>query len=144
MSRDDYSQRQKARDTEYQREYKAWIKSLPPAERRKLEAQGLAEPDVAHHGNGSAWGDAADSPVMRIGDDPALVPEAELETVLPPQPEPSQTHAPDTELNRFETLWRALGGPELDRESRFHPTRRWRADFAHQPSRTLIEIEGGI
>lgn len=33
--------------------------------------------------------------------------------------------------NRFETLWRALGGPELEREFRFHPTRRWRADFAH-------------
>jgi hypothetical protein len=46
--------------------------------------------------------------------------------------------------NRFETLWRALGGPELEREFRFHPTRRWRADFAHLPSRTLIEIEGGI
>ena len=25
-----------------------------------------------------------------------------------------------------------------------HPTRCWRADLAHQPSRTLIEIEGGI
>jgi len=45
---------------------------------------------------------------------------------------------------RFETLWRALGGPELEREFRFHPTRKWRADFAHLPSRTLIEIEGGI
>jgi very-short-patch-repair endonuclease len=41
-------------------------------------------------------------------------------------------------------LWRALGGPELEREFRFHPTRRWRADFAHPPSHTLIEIEGGI
>jgi len=45
---------------------------------------------------------------------------------------------------RFETLWRGLGGPELEREFRFHPTRRWRADFAHLESRTLIEIEGGI
>lgn len=45
---------------------------------------------------------------------------------------------------RFETLWRARGGPELEREFRFHPVRRWRADFAHLPSRTLIEIEGGI
>ena len=45
---------------------------------------------------------------------------------------------------RFETLWRASGGPELEKEFRFHPTRRWRADFAHLPSRTLIEIEGGI
>ena len=46
--------------------------------------------------------------------------------------------------SRFESLWRAHGGPELEKEFRFHPTRRWRADFAHLPSRTLIEIEGGI
>ena len=45
---------------------------------------------------------------------------------------------------RFETLWRAVDGPPLEKEFRFHPTRRWRADFAHLESRTLIEIEGGI
>lgn len=45
---------------------------------------------------------------------------------------------------RFALLWRSLGGPALEREFRFHPTRKWRADFAHIPSRTLIEIEGGI
>ena len=45
---------------------------------------------------------------------------------------------------RFEWLWRVLNGPALEREFRFHPTRKWRADFAHLPSRTLIEIEGGI
>jgi len=45
---------------------------------------------------------------------------------------------------RFELLWRAKGGPELEKEFRFHPTRRWRADFAHLESKTLIEIEGGI
>jgi len=45
---------------------------------------------------------------------------------------------------RFALLWRAHGGPALEREFRFHPTRRWRADFAHLPSRTLIEVEGGI
>ncbi len=44
----------------------------------------------------------------------------------------------------FLALWRASGGPELEKEFRFHPTRKWRADFAHLPSRTLIEIEGGI
>ncbi len=32
---------------------------------------------MAHHGNGSAKGDAADSPFMREGDDPALMPEPE-------------------------------------------------------------------
>ena len=45
---------------------------------------------------------------------------------------------------RFEMLWEAQGGPELEKEFRFHPVRKWRADFAHLPSRTLIEIEGGI
>jgi very-short-patch-repair endonuclease len=35
-------------------------------------------------------------------------------------------------------------GPAFEKRFRFHPTRRWRADFAHLPSRTLIEIEGGI
>ena len=32
----------------------------------------------------------------------------------------------------------------LEKEFRFHPVRRWRADFAHHESKTLIEIEGGI
>ena len=45
---------------------------------------------------------------------------------------------------KFATYWQAAGGPELEREYRFDPNRRWRADFAHLPSRTLIEIEGGI
>ena len=112
MNNDDYTKRQKARDAEYQREYKAWIKSLPPAERRKLEAQGLAEPDVAYHGNGSATGDAADSPVMRIGDDPALLPDPEPdpepEPGPPPEPEPAHPHAPDTELIR-DAVRRVLG-----------------------------------
>ena len=46
--------------------------------------------------------------------------------------------------SRFLLLWRIAAGPPLEREVRFHPSRRWRADFAHLPSRTLIEIEGGI
>ena len=81
MSGDDYTRRQTAKDAEYAREYRAWIDSLTAAERRKLEAQGLAEPDLARHGNGSANGDAADSPLMRDGDDPAVMPE--------PEPEPA-------------------------------------------------------
>ena len=36
------------------------------------------------------------------------------------------------------------GIPAPVAEFRFHPTRRWRADFCHAPSRTLIEIEGGV
>ncbi len=44
---------------------------------------------------------------------------------------------------KFLFLWRCLDGPPLEREYRFHPDRKWRADFAHLPSHTLIEIEGG-
>ena len=46
--------------------------------------------------------------------------------------------------SKFQLLWRVAGGPRLEREVRFHPSRKWRADFAHLPTRTLIEIEGGI
>jgi very-short-patch-repair endonuclease len=46
--------------------------------------------------------------------------------------------------SRFLFLWRCLDGPPLEREYRFYPDRKWRADFAHPPSRTLIEVEGGI
>jgi hypothetical protein len=79
MNTDDYSRRQSAKDSEYEREYKAWIESLPPSERRQLESQGLATPCVQRHGNGSASGDASESPLMRTGDDPALLPEPEPE-----------------------------------------------------------------
>ena len=55
------------------------------------------------------------------------------------------TNAAESPLERqFADLWQMLGGPELEREFRFEPMRRWRADFAHIASRTLIEIEGGI
>lgn len=45
---------------------------------------------------------------------------------------------------RFARLWDVLGGSPLAREYKFHPVRRWKADFASLPARTLIEIEGGI
>jgi very-short-patch-repair endonuclease len=46
--------------------------------------------------------------------------------------------------SKFLLLWRVSQGPPLEREFRFHPDRKWRADFSHPESRTLIEIEGGI
>ena len=45
---------------------------------------------------------------------------------------------------KFALYWHGLGGPELRREFVFHAERKWRADFAHVESRTLVEIEGGI
>ena len=99
MSGDDYTRRQAAKDAQYAREYRAWIDSLPADERRKLEAQGLAKPDVARHGNGSAKGDAADSPLMREGDDPAILPE----------PEPESSSVPCNEEFVWDTVRRVLG-----------------------------------
>jgi hypothetical protein len=63
MSNDDYAKRQSQRDAEYQREYKAWIESLPADERQKLEAQGLASPCLQRHGNGAPEHDMAESPL---------------------------------------------------------------------------------
>ena len=44
----------------------------------------------------------------------------------------------------FEATWRLLGGPELETEHYFHPTRDWRSDYLHRPTMTLIELEGGV
>jgi very-short-patch-repair endonuclease len=40
-------------------------------------------------------------------------------------------------------LIRAEGLPEPEREWRFHPTRRWRLDFAYPEKRIGIEVQGG-
>ena len=45
---------------------------------------------------------------------------------------------------RFLWLWKLAMGPPLEREYRFDAKRRWRADFAHLQSGSLIEVEGGI
>ena len=45
---------------------------------------------------------------------------------------------------RFLSLWQEAGGLPLLREYKFHPKRRWRADFAHVDTKTLIEVEGGV
>ena len=51
---------------------------------------------------------------------------------------------PSRQERRFLLYWQSLGGPELKPSSSFTRLARWRADFAHIESRTLIEIEGGI
>ena len=50
-----------------------------------------------------------------------------------------------SELEReFETLWIQIDGPPLQPEYRFHPTRKWRFDFAHVETMICIELEGGV
>lgn len=43
----------------------------------------------------------------------------------------------------FELLVRGLGY-SFTREYKFHPTRRWRFDFADPVNKVAIELEGGI
>ena len=46
--------------------------------------------------------------------------------------------------NQFLLLWNEVtNGEELIPEYKFHPKRKWRADFYHEASKGLIEIEGG-
>lgn len=45
---------------------------------------------------------------------------------------------------QFYQLWVVLGGPELETQYKFEPTRGWIADFVHLDSKTIIEIDGGM
>ena len=45
---------------------------------------------------------------------------------------------------KFALIWRALGGPPLEREHRFAPPRGWRFDFASPEDFIAFEIEGGV
>lgn len=36
------------------------------------------------------------------------------------------------------------GLPKPETEFKFHPTRKWRADFAYPERKVLIEVEGGV
>jgi very-short-patch-repair endonuclease len=46
----------------------------------------------------------------------------------------------------FRTCWTvcAPDAPEPEREYRFHPSRRWRFDFAWPAQRVAVECEGGV
>lgn len=50
----------------------------------------------------------------------------------------------DTLTAQFEALWAFLGGPALLHEYRFHPTRKWRFDYAHVGSKVACELNGGV
>ena len=54
------------------------------------------------------------------------------------------SHKQSSLEKKFCAVWKHINGPELEEELRFHPDRKWRADFAHTESMTLIEVEGGI
>jgi very-short-patch-repair endonuclease len=45
--------------------------------------------------------------------------------------------------SKFLVLWKVANGPELVAEHTFHPTRKWRFDFACKSARCAIELDGG-
>ena len=44
----------------------------------------------------------------------------------------------------FERALEAIGIPEPTKEFKFHPTRRWRIDFAWPHHMLAVEVEGGV
>lgn len=46
--------------------------------------------------------------------------------------------------DKFLANWNYLGGVPLQREHKFHLQRKWRFDFAHLPTKTAFEIQGGL
>ena len=47
-------------------------------------------------------------------------------------------------LNKFDFIWKVLEGPDLKKEYRFDPRRKWRVDYFHPSSGIAIEIEGAV
>jgi hypothetical protein len=54
------------------------------------------------------------------------------------------TQSRDFLENKFMSTWMRLGGWELVAQYKFHPTRRWRFDFANTSLMVAFEIQGGI
>lgn len=44
----------------------------------------------------------------------------------------------------FDYYWRALNGPPLEIDYRFHDKRKWELDRAHVQTKIAISIEGGV
>lgn len=74
------------------------------------------------------------------GGDVQLVTDGQYTTVRPVVPQAQSGVLED----RFAALWQDAGGPPLQREVRFHPTRRWRFDFACTRCKIAYEIQGGL
>lgn len=66
------------------------------------------------------------------------------EAVVHKRPPIAATFEADGMTAQFLAMWKALGGPELQREYRFHESRRWRFDFAHLETKIALELNGGV
>jgi hypothetical protein len=59
-------------------------------------------------------------------------------------PVPALLVKPAPDYSRFLMLCKAAGLPEPEREAMFHPTRKWRLDFAWPAYRVAVEVDGGL
>ncbi len=87
------------------------------------------------------------SPDVRIVDDgrPAIAPAEEAAAAVALGSAGALgVEVPNPLAARFEALWAQFDGPALEREYKFHPSRKWRADYALPAAMVLIELEGGI
>jgi hypothetical protein len=75
-----YTRRQRSNDADYQREYHAWVASLPPEERRQLAELGLDNPQMPDT-SGSGFCDAADVSKCSIQPEVLDEPDEEVEPV---------------------------------------------------------------
>jgi hypothetical protein len=83
VSDDDYAKRQGQRDSQYERDYDAWVKSMTPDERKRAEELGVLKPCVQRHGSGAPDHDIADSPAASYTPDIAAMVDHEPEDAAP-------------------------------------------------------------
>ena len=87
------------------------------------------------------------NPELRLKDDtrPTLAPaELDAAAVALGSAGALGVEVPNPLAAKFEQLWQTHAGPELVKEYRFHPSRKWRADYAIPAAKVLIELEGGL
>ena len=90
---DDYAKRQAERDKSYRDawespEVKAWIDSLSPEDRQRMESKGLLAPSISKDGTANGCGiedDAADSPAASV-EAPRISASDSLEAILADYP----------------------------------------------------------
>jgi very-short-patch-repair endonuclease len=71
--------------------------------------------------------------------------------LLKPAKEPKTEARKDLEreiresfARQFETVWQRCNGPALRKEFKFCEVRDWRNDYLHEPTRIIIELDGGV
>ncbi len=74
-----YADRQAERDSTYAAAYREWIASLPPEERARLAAQGIAAPDTSRHTSTRQ----GDSLVLQLAASPTAAPDIAPEADQP-------------------------------------------------------------